>query len=124
VLLLCVRHHAFDGFDIGCIDHVGAAQSALTLLIFLGQDMAVEGVTTLESAGSGFLETFGRAPIGFHLGHGNTPFCFHFQKAVYVTSLKRSPQRWMAMTLAGSVALLITLLQQKQEVSCAKGREV
>jgi len=47
-----------------------------------------------------------------------------FSEAVYVTSLKRSPQRWMAMTLAGLVALLFTLLQQKHEVSSAKGREV
>jgi hypothetical protein len=36
--------------------------------------MAMKGVATFEPAGSGFLETFGRAPIGFHLGHGLAPY--------------------------------------------------
>jgi hypothetical protein len=33
----------------------------------------MKGVTSFEPAGSGFLETFGRAPVGFHLGHGVAP---------------------------------------------------
>ena len=36
--------------------------------------MTVEGMAALEAARGGFLETLGRAPVGFQLGHGLAPF--------------------------------------------------
>jgi hypothetical protein len=70
-----MRQKTLDGLLVGSTDHAGAAQSALPLLVFLGEDVAVKGVAALEAAGSGLLEALGRTPVGFQLGHGSAPFC-------------------------------------------------
>jgi hypothetical protein len=70
-----MRQKTLDGLLVGRTDHVSAAQAAFLLLRFLGQDVAVKGVATLEAAGSGLLEALGRTPVGFQLGHGSAPFC-------------------------------------------------
>jgi hypothetical protein len=92
---------AFDRLVVRSTDHSRAAQAAFLLLRFLGQNMTVEGVATLEAARGGFLETLGRAPVGFQLGHGFAPFFAPMKGTLHVTLLKR-PQA----ALYGSVSLL------------------
>src|SRR6267378_2642656 len=64
-----VRQHRLQGALIGIVNHRRTAQMALTLLSFLGQDVAQICTAALESAVGELLETLRRAAFGFQLGH-------------------------------------------------------
>jgi hypothetical protein len=98
-----MRQQAFDGLVVGSTDHCSAAQTAFLLLRFLGQNVTVKGVATLETARGGFLETLGRAPVGFQLGHGLAPIFAPMEGTLHVT-LRKRPRT----ALYGSVSLLFT----------------
>jgi hypothetical protein len=83
-----MRQQAFDDFFIGGTDHASSAQTAFLLLGFFGQHMTMIGVATLEPARGGFLETLGRAPVGFQLGHRIAPFR-PLEGTLHLTLLKR-----------------------------------
>ena len=50
------------------------AEVTLTLLAFLGQDVALVSLGAHDFAGSGDAEALGAATMGFHLGHVIRPF--------------------------------------------------
>ena len=56
------------------MNRIGATQLTFTFRTLLGQDMSAERVVALETAGSGFLETFRRAPVGLQLWHRDLRF--------------------------------------------------
>ena len=56
------------------MNRIGATQLTFTFRTLLGQDMSAERMVALETAGSGFLETFRRAPVGLQLWHRDLRF--------------------------------------------------
>src|SRR4051812_33856123 len=75
-----LRSKAASGLDealhallVGLGEHGGAAQVALPLLRLLGQDVAVERVSTLHPPLGGGLEALRGAPVRLHLRHGTSP---------------------------------------------------
>ena len=65
---LYVGHHPSYQSDVRCMHHSHGTQLTDTLGTLLGQNVTFEGMFTLEAVG-GFLETLGRATVGFHLRH-------------------------------------------------------
>src|SRR5690606_17488381 len=66
------RHHGFHGSHVGFMDRSRTAQLALVLGGLLGQDVALEGLATLDGSAAANLKALGRAFLGFHLGHDDS----------------------------------------------------
>jgi hypothetical protein len=64
-------HHAQDGFHVRRINVRDTAQLALRLGGFLGQNVALESVTTLNGTTWTHAKTFLRGAFGFHFWHSN-----------------------------------------------------
>src|SRR5690606_35578514 len=78
-----VRHHGADAYRIRVMHLHRAAQLALVLGGLLGEDVALEGLATLDRAARTNAESLGRALLRLHLGHGNT--CSSAPRPIRVT---------------------------------------
>src|SRR5690554_5642318 len=64
-----VRQHGAHGLDIGVVHKGSTTELALVLRGFLGEDMALERLASLDRAATANGESLGRTSFGFHLGH-------------------------------------------------------
>jgi hypothetical protein len=69
-----IRQQPFQAFYISGVGEVRQALLALALPGLAGQDMAVAGLLTLQSATGGAPEALGRTPVRFQFGHGRSSF--------------------------------------------------
>jgi hypothetical protein len=67
------RQHAAHGTLIGVVNPLGGTELALALAAFLGEDMAVVRLTSLEATTGCATEPLGGTAIGFHLWHIVSP---------------------------------------------------
>ncbi|CQR42049.1 protein of unknown function [Thiomonas sp. Sup16B3] len=63
------RHHGGDLLQIAVMHRRGSTQVTLVLGGFFGQDMALERLTTFDSAARTHAESLCGTLFGFHLGH-------------------------------------------------------
>ena len=64
-------HHAHHGLDVSRCDIRGTAQSAFQLGGFLGQNVALESMTTFNGTTRAHAKTFLRGAFGFHFWHNH-----------------------------------------------------
>jgi len=65
------RHHCTYGIQIGLMDLDRTAQVTFVLGGFLGQNVALERLTTLDGTAGTNAKTLLRAALGFHLWHAH-----------------------------------------------------
>jgi hypothetical protein len=64
-----VRQQLFETTHIRLMHGRSRAQMTFALGAFLGQDVALMGLASLDAARCGHPEAFGRSAVGFQLGH-------------------------------------------------------
>jgi len=65
-----------DVFHIGLVDQCGMCQSTLAIFRFLGQDVTLERVLSLDFTRTGQLETLLGRGLGFHFWHSSQVLVF------------------------------------------------
>src|SRR5690606_3701912 len=63
------RHHGLHGLDIGLMNSGDTAQLPLVLGGFLGEDVALERVASLDRPAAADLKALGSAFFGLHFRH-------------------------------------------------------
>src|SRR3954471_8014462 len=71
-----VRQHAADRGHVGLVHAAPAPHLALPLGRLLGEDVALVGAGALDAAAGARPEALRRAPLGLHLRHTCSCFCF------------------------------------------------
>src|SRR3954468_10146231 len=89
VVRLSGWHHAQDGFHVRRINVRDTAQLALRFGGFLGQNVTLESVATLNGTTWTHAKTFFRGAFGFHFWHSNLPlWVAPYQTGLQVATLR------------------------------------
>src|SRR5690606_10440734 len=85
------RHHGLDRGHVGFMDRRRTAQLALVLGGFLGQDVALESLATLDGSAAANLKALRRAFLGLHLGHDDSYVEFKYMNHRCLALFPRPP---------------------------------